>query len=367
MNERIKSIDGWRWMAAFGVLYTHSWQSLNFPALHFAGLDLMQVINLIGNGVHLFFVISGFCFYLVLAKQKKYDLPSSLEFLKKRWLRIAPAFYVACIGYGLAYLSYFGATLPWRLLFNFLFLQTYVPGAEITPIFWSLGVEWHFYMLLPLIFIAFNRLGFTRTIVLVIILHTVLNLLHYKGLLMQVPYWQYTIFANIGHFAWGLLLGNLFSRGKRWALLTHPASILIGLAIAYTGRTFTFSQFVAKVGGMAYIFQSIGPIIMTLGFACMLYSCLENKTLSNIMGNKYFSSLGRVSYSFYLWHYLVLQTVYGRMQHVIPPTVPGLVLLMGCTLVILIPLSYLSYYIFESFYFRRQARLAKMAKLAKAV
>ncbi|MDO6434138.1 acyltransferase [Flavitalea sp. BT771] len=357
MNKRIGSIDGWRIIAAMGVLYAHTWSAFNTPAFKVGGIDVMQILNLWGSGVHLFFVISGFCFYLVLSKQETYNFQTAIAFWKKRWLRIAPAFYVACTIFALAHYAWFPHNLPYRLFFNFIFLQNHIPNAEIEGIFWSLAVEWHFYLLLPLIFVQINRIGILRTVGLLFGIHLFLNLLHYKGIFMPGDAWWYTIFCNIGHFGWGILMGYFFATQKKVPFFSNWWSIFAGFVIAYTGKLFFYSGFVARMHSAGFIFQSIGPLLMTMGFACMIYSCLENNTLSRIWGNRYFAGLGRISYSFYLWHNFMLEIIFTHFGKYMPQNAAGVFLTILLVLVVLIPVSFISYKLFESFYFRRQLNL----------
>ncbi len=149
---RIKPIDGWRAIAALGVLWTHSWATTKFDSIKIASVDLFKAINIVGNGVHLFFIISGFCMYLVFRKFEEINTSIFFSFVYKRWIRIAPAFYFACIIVGIYNFVNNGESLFSRLFYNFLFLTNIVPGSVISAPFWSLAVEWHFYILLPFIF-----------------------------------------------------------------------------------------------------------------------------------------------------------------------------------------------------------------------
>jgi len=356
-NSRIDSIDGWRILAAVGVLFGHTWFLFNDPSWVVAGVDLMKVFYLWGYGVHLFFVISGLCFYLVLSRQPVFDWRAAAEFWKKRWLRIAPTFYVACMVYGWVNYSQFQHDLIYRLFFNFIFLQDHVPNTRIEGIFWSLAVEWHFYLLLPLIFLLIIRIGVPRTVVSILCLHMLLNLWHYK---FHYPYkeipfkadsWWFTTYCNLGHFAWGILVGWLYTTRKLVRFFSRWWSLLVGLALAYAGRIFIYSQALVLEGSERYIFQATGPLLMTMGFACMIFSCLENEALSRIWGNRVLASLGKISYSFYLWHALVLEIVYRAFKDHLPWTAAGVFTLMAAALAILIPFSYLSFRLLESIYF----------------
>jgi peptidoglycan/LPS O-acetylase OafA/YrhL len=185
-----------------------------------------------------------------------------------------------------------------------------------------------------------------------LVIHIVLNLLHYKRLLLPGDAWDYTIFANLGHFAWGIGLGYLYAERKQFAFFTHPLSIVAGLVIAYAGKMLFYSHVVSALHGAGFIAETIGPLMMTMGFACMIYSTLSSITLSKIFGARYIAALGTITYSFYLWYNFILLLVYTQVGAHIPKTALGLTLLLLLVLIILIPVSLLSYRLFESFYFK---------------
>lgn len=356
MDSRIRSIDGWRAIAALGVLYTHVWVTLGLPSLSVAGVEVMHFLNLWGNGVQLFFVISGFCFYLVLKKYEKYDLQTIIYFWRKRWLRIAPAFYTICIFLAFIHYGPFNFNTFYKLFLNFIFLQNHLQEATIDATFWSLAVEWHFYLLLPVVFIAINRFDVKKVIVAIIISCFFLNVLHFAGFFLPGPGWGYLIFTNIGHFAWGILLGFIYKNHILFSFLTNTYSLLAGLIVAYIGK-FLFSSLVLKHCSplLAILFESTGPLVMTFGFGMMIYTTLFNPFSSGLIGNKVLSIIGEISYSFYLWHSSIIFFLYHNFHEYIPATAAGVFLFMALTLLILLPISYITYTLLESFYFKRRA------------
>ncbi len=353
MRQRIESIDGWRAIAALGVLYTHSWATMKFPTFTFFGIDIMRMLNLWGNGVQLFFVLSGFCFYLVLADNKNFKIKSVFSFWGERWLRIAPAFYFVCLLLALLKFQSF-QDLFYKLVLNFCFLQNLFSFAEVDAIFWSLAVEWHFYLLLPIILYAINRFGIlVATIGLIVICFT-LNLFHYSGYLFSNNQWWYSIFNNIGHFSWGILSAYLYKHGISIRFFVKNYSLLLGLIIAFLGKL-SFSSCASQAfPEFSSILISGGPMLMSFGFAAMIYTTLFNRFSIKIVGNSIFSSIGLISYSFYLWHSFILSTVFQFFSPWIPITPLGVFILMGLTLIILLPISYISFNLLESFYFKRR-------------
>jgi peptidoglycan/LPS O-acetylase OafA/YrhL len=114
-----------------------------------------------GYGVMLFFTLSGYLVGgLLISEMRRHGSIDIKRFLVRRSLKIFPAYFLF-----LAYLltmPTLKATVPLSTLLsdywaNFLFLQNYVgsPAGHT----WSLAVEEHFYLTLPLLLLAFIRFG----------------------------------------------------------------------------------------------------------------------------------------------------------------------------------------------------------------
>src|SRR4030095_7664494 len=105
------------------------------------------------TGVDLFFVISGFLISVLLFSELQRRRPLSFgRFAIRRALKLYPMLYVLVLGLMLKRLIHSGfhdigwITTP--ALHDIFFLQSYLPGTY--GHFWSLAVEEHFYILLPL-------------------------------------------------------------------------------------------------------------------------------------------------------------------------------------------------------------------------
>lgn len=351
--NRIAAIDGWRALAALGVLWTHCWAATNLRSIEFAGIDIFKLINIVGNGVHLFFVISGFCMYLVLKKYNKIDIKIFLQFLKKRWIRIAPAFYFAALVIGTINLFSKGEELIPRLIYNFLFLQNQFSASTISAPFWSLAVEWHFYILLPLIWLIGKKSGFVKCFFLFGGLSVLMNLLHYSGSLLPNIGWWYLLPGNLIHFMWGILLANIIYQDRMPAWLENGYNIIPAFILANFGKMLFSKQAIKLAGKYDWLPLSIGPGIMTLGFSWLIYISLKNFRFGKIIGNSPLSALGRISYSFYLWHAFILEGIANFLNGRPGFKQLNAPLLFVITLIILIPVSYISYLIFEKFYFNK--------------
>ena len=111
-------------------------------------------------GVDLFFVLSGFLISgLLFQEYKATGRISFRRFFIRRGLKIWPPFYTFIAATAAIFL-YSRSPVPWRaFLVSSLFLQNYLHDSPIIAggVFvhlWSLAVEEHFYVLLPLLFIV---------------------------------------------------------------------------------------------------------------------------------------------------------------------------------------------------------------------
>jgi len=112
-------------------------------------------------GVDLFFVLSGFLISGLLFREHR--LFGSIRyghFLARRGFKIYPAFYIM-MGAVLWFAASHGrAFVGWPVLGSeLLFVQNY--GPALFPHTWSLAVEEHFYLLLPLLLMALRGKGGT--------------------------------------------------------------------------------------------------------------------------------------------------------------------------------------------------------------
>lgn len=143
---RNKRLDILRCIAVFLVMFSHGGGNI-WPALAQRGWV----------GVDLFFVLSGFLISGLLFSEYKARRSISLKrFFVRRGLKIYPSFYVFLIlSQTLAYLV-FRTTAPMsHYLSEIFFVQNYWHGVWDHT--WSLGVEEHFYIFLPLLLLCFIR------------------------------------------------------------------------------------------------------------------------------------------------------------------------------------------------------------------
>lgn len=139
---RIKSIDALRGVAILLVLGEHMYVS-----------DLWMWVG--WTGVDLFFVLSGFLISgLLFSEYKRHGEIRFSHFFIRRGLKIYPGYYMLLFYLVVRNLIQ-GREITRQDALQFVFLQNYGPGpVEYT---WSLAVEEHFYLLLPLCLLLLHR------------------------------------------------------------------------------------------------------------------------------------------------------------------------------------------------------------------
>lgn len=159
-KNAIKVLDGVRAIACLSVLMFHVNFSLSTNHIWLppvSGIQtLVNAIAIYGQcGVVLFFVLSGFLLFLPYAKALLFDgtWPSLRQFYLRRIFRIIPAYYVALFFMVLLFNREYFQMNHWHDLWLFLTLRQDFPATyqALDGPFWTLAVEFQFYLLLPLI------------------------------------------------------------------------------------------------------------------------------------------------------------------------------------------------------------------------
>jgi peptidoglycan/LPS O-acetylase OafA/YrhL len=155
-DSRIKSVEGVRGIACLTVIWFH----LNEIARNMHIWNLFQT-NIVYNaialggsaGVTLFFVLSGFLLFMPYVKATLFESqrPATWRFYLRRMLRIIPGYYFSLgILILLTHPEYLRPDHLTRLgLFLTLLMNTPSTFMKINGPYWTLAIEWQFYLILP--------------------------------------------------------------------------------------------------------------------------------------------------------------------------------------------------------------------------
>lgn len=165
-KSTIAALDGVRAFACLSVVAYHLHLITNFMSIWqvTAVGPITTAVLLTGySGVTLFFILSGFLLFMPYAKALLFgrEWPSMRKFYLRRALRILPGYYVSLLLIMLWLRpDYFRVEHLREIV---LFLTFTMDSAQSTyqklngP-FWTLAVEWQFYMLLPFLALGFRWL-----------------------------------------------------------------------------------------------------------------------------------------------------------------------------------------------------------------
>ncbi len=298
-DGRNLQLDLLRFVAILGVLFRHlilftkpnRWDALPIRA-GWAGVDL-------------FFVLSGFLVSgLLFGELKRTGGIRWPRFLLRRMMRIYPAFYfLVLLTVGVRLWESHGRNarvVGKEFGSDLLFLQSYTPGSW--GHFWSLSVEEHFYLLLPLMLFLLLRSGRLAWLPATFLITAVAALAGRLLTARLVPFsWQthlYPTHLRIDSLFFGVLLAYYahFDRERFEAAIQKNRTLLACVGIALLLPCVLFDQY----DRFNYTF---GFTCLYLGFGCMLCVALRSpppKQFGIIVPAC--ASVGRYSYSIYLWH-----------------------------------------------------------------
>jgi peptidoglycan/LPS O-acetylase OafA/YrhL len=157
-KNQILVLDGLRAIACLAVISYHL-NSLSAKYAiwtpHHSIYNLLAPIIYFGeSGVILFFLLSGFLLFLPYAKSLVFNTiwPSSRRFYLRRFFRIIPAYYSTLFFMILFFHPTFLHRNLWHVVWTFLtFRMGFELSQSIDGPFWTLAIEFQFYLLLPLI------------------------------------------------------------------------------------------------------------------------------------------------------------------------------------------------------------------------
>lgn len=262
-------------------------------------------------GVEVFFVLSGYLITGLLLREKRATGRISFgRFYARRALRLYPALIVLLLA-GLVFYRQVSGSLGeygWAALFSALYVQDLVAGADqlATGTFghtWSLAVEEQFYLLWPplLLLLLRRRRSVTRwtSAATVVIL---------AALAVYMAMTVHTLIPGSYFLPWvqfSVLLAGCALAASGWV----PAGRTASLCAWVGGAGLVVLVPIPDGSRLDYLAPMLfGAAVLTV----LLIAGLQGQstgTLARLLSWRPITYLGRISYGFYLYHYLVLTTV----------------------------------------------------------
>lgn len=312
-HNRIYGLDILRALAILTVIYDHGSFLLG------TRVNIRYYTSIcLGDGVTMFFVLSGFLIgNILLAKSMETEstMRKLLHFWLRRWFRTLPAYYlVLCV---ISIICLFEQSpLPSNYWYYWIFSQNILtPHPLFFPEAWSLTVEEWFYFLVPLIvFLCIARQRFTsrRRAFLVFLLvgivgitayriefaatHDITNIATWDSFLRKI------VFTRLDSIGFGLMGAYLVSYHQRSWNAYKSQLLWLGVMVCL------FNHFEADwLENMLYkkYFEfSVAPIGVLL-----LLPFLNSIKIGSGCIYRFITLISKISYSMYLLHYTLIQAI----------------------------------------------------------
>jgi peptidoglycan/LPS O-acetylase OafA/YrhL len=301
-RDRFAYIDSLRAVAALMVIALHTSE---FAQAHFVGLYIEGFISNIvlkfdfgRAGVVLFFAISGF----VIPSSLKPDDPVAV-FPVRRFFRLFPAYWLSIVT-GLAVLHWAFGDYPAhpQIIANATMLHRFWGEQDLMGIYWTLQVEIAFYVLcflFSLVRILDNggvlaALAFGLGLYWYVILATGLGLFQHLAFLRLPDSYNAEWFAYLSIMFLGASCRSILRGDRSGLMLTCLTGILWLVVQPLTGLMLYLHETAKEFVALKYGAYGVGLWIFFLfGFVVKIHS----RTIA---------WLGRISYSLYLQHPIVL-------------------------------------------------------------
>ena len=370
-EQKFYGLDNLRAIAIIFVLLFHYNRWVEHPAW------FPKAFQFGWTGVDLFFVLSGFLISSQLFAQiKKEGTFSMKEFYIKRFFRILPIYFFVLTFYFLVpfFSNDFGkgqVLAPlWKFLTFTLNLGTDYAHARSFGMVWSLCVEEHFYLLLPVTLLLLLKTGwFRRASLLMLILFA-------AGFLIRLLLWyKVAPFQNTG-----VAFKYLWVETIYLPTYCRLDGLLVGVAIAalYNYLPALFSSFSKFANGMIvsgivimisayFLFGNnynfsrtlFGFPVVSIGFGCMVLGAIMPQSFLYHWKSAVMTKMAELSYALYLIHMIVIlctQTYFAKLGL---PKDSSLVFVLS--MIFCIALALLLHYSIEKPFMKMRKRFIKPA------
>jgi len=280
-----------------------------------------RIVQFGANGVQLFYIVSACTLFWSLYSRTRADRKPLAAFFLRRFFRIAPAFWLAIIaslcidGRGPRYNEPNGIT-NFDLISTFLFAHGWTPGSinSVLGGDWSIAVEMSFYLILPFCFLFIRKLShaflfifaayFLNQFASSAYTHLFAGRFRPSEMYLFNQFLTLWLPSQLPIFGFGFALFFLVRDRLQHpgvsasklpnAFSARPNILLIG-ALMVWAATIYLADFVITI-----------PTMISLGIILLLFAWLLIWFPIRLLVNPLIGHVGKVSYSMYLCHFLLL-------------------------------------------------------------
>lgn len=257
-------------------------------------------------GVSFFFILSGF---ILAYNYKEPFLKKTISFKKFILLRLFRLYPLHILTFlAAAYLSYYNqldTLVFWIKSFSNLFLvQSFIPLKEFyfsfNGVSWSISNELFFYVMFPLLLLLIAKVKKYSLLLLLVPLIIII-----VRASVDVNHWDYYInpLFRIFDFFLGVILHDIYKEFKNKPFLKGYPTLLEIAAIVLFIAFYSFRDNVSQEFRWS-LYYWIPMIFIIFIFA------LQRGSISTLLSKSVFLWLGKISFSFYMIHQLVINVLW---------------------------------------------------------
>ncbi|WP_105267625.1 MULTISPECIES: acyltransferase family protein [Escherichia] len=306
----IHSLTSLRMFAALGVFVSHL-GILSQSSIHQFNIAAKYFFN--GYvGVTFFYILSGFIINYSFSKHLSEGMFSNKDFIIYRLARLFPVHLVSlvCVLFLFGYANNWGSTNKEALFYNTFLLQSFIPDAgyyfSFNPVSWSISCEMFFYF-------CFCLLVKCKTKYLVFLFAAVQTVNVY--FLIQPPtgislHWLFYInpVFRITDFILGIIICRIFLSKPVTPKVVACSAMEFGSIIFLVLTIYVATNYVGNMNvkyDLLYI-PCMASIVVAFAF--------NGGVISRILANKYLILLGEASFSFYMFHWMIVSKLIEIIQ-----------------------------------------------------
>lgn len=314
-EKRYHGLDVARAFAIFLVVFSHSlWISNFYPS---TVKWLMQLSGTIG--VEIFFVISGFLIgriVLQLVEKDDFSLQTIFSFLKRRWFRTLPNYYlILLLNLILWYLIY--EKIPEKLFLYFFYLQNLTETSpDFYRISWSLAVEQFCYILGPIVLLLFVKifpnikrkyLFLGMSLLMIVTLFVLRIYFNSSHAITSITDWNQSVrkvtVYRLDAIYYGFILYYLLNNGVIKSIY-NQILFIIGLLGVFVLHVLIFMLGI-KAENYPFFFTVLFLPLNSISI-CLMLPYLINLRIKNGFFLYFATLISLISYSIYLLHYTII-------------------------------------------------------------
>ena len=308
LTRRIPELDGLRGVAILLVLSFHFVNNQLVSTSSSVGKILARVTSFGWVGVDLFFVLSGFLIGSILLRNRL-SLRFFRTFYIRRFVRIVPNYYLLLLVFMLLrklpvvaenhFMSGGGEIPIWSyfaMVHNIFMANLNSLGNDAISVTWSIGIEEQFYILFPIILYFLNPRYIPHFLVLVIIMANLIRI----GFERWIP--PYVLLpCRMDAIAMGVGVAWIDQKVGVREVAVRKAKLLFSLMII---SVISCSYLYFKYKDIGFVRNTIFALVFSI---LLIWSLSDrSKLLGEFLRNRYLMWIGTISYSLYLFHYIIL-------------------------------------------------------------